>query len=103
VGQRFQWGDREMFTIIGVAADVRISALDADPPPMIYFSMFQIQSGASSRTAFEVRSAADIQGLSSAVQQKIWAVDKDLPVYNSTSMAELVSESVAQRRFTTAL
>jgi hypothetical protein len=58
VGQRFQWGDRELFTVIGVAADVRISALDADPPPMIYQSMFQVESGASSRTAFELRTSS---------------------------------------------
>jgi putative ABC transport system permease protein len=91
-----------MFTIIGIAADVRISALDADPPPMIYQSMFQVQSGASSQTAFELRSA-DTQGLSDAVQQKIWAVDKDLPLYNTTTLAGLVSESVAQKRFTALL
>lgn len=98
VGQRFQWGDRAMFTIIGVAADVRISALDVDPPPMIYYSMFQVETGASSRTAFELRTS-NTQGLSEAVQQKVWAVDKDLPLYNSTTLADLVSESVAQKRF----
>ena len=102
IGQRFQWGDREMFTIIGVAADVRISALDADPPPMIYQSMFQVESGASSRTAFELRTA-NTQGLFAAVQKQVWAVDKDLPLYNSTTLADLVSESVAQRRFTALL
>jgi predicted permease len=102
VGQRFQWGDRAMFTIIGIAADVRISALDADPPPMIYNSMFQVDSGASSRTAFELRTS-NTQGLAVAVQQKVWAVDKDLPLYHSTTLANLVSESVAQRRFTALL
>jgi predicted permease len=102
VGQRFQWGDRAMFTIIGVAADVRISALDADPPPMIYNSMFQVETGASSRTAFELRTSS-AQGLFEAVQRKVWAVDKDLPLYNSTTLAGLVSESVAQKRFTALL
>ena len=102
VGQRFQWGDREMFTVIGVAADVRISALDADPPPMIYDSMFQIDSGASSRTAFELRTS-NLEGLLAAVQQQVWAVDRGLPLYNSTPLADLVAESVAQRRFTALL
>ena len=103
IGQRFQWGDREVFTIIGIASDVRISALDADPPPMIYQSMFQIDSGASSRTAFELHTSENAQGLFDTVQQKVWAVDKDLPLYSSTSLANLVSESVAQRRFTALL
>jgi predicted permease len=103
IGQRFQWGDREVFTIIGIASDVRISALDADPPPMIYQSMFQVESGASSRTAFELRTSVNSQGLFDAVQQKVWAVDKDLPLYSSTSLADLVSESIAQKRFTALL
>ena len=100
VGQRFQWGDRETFTIIGTAVDVRISSLDADPPPMIYQSMFQVESGASSRTAFALRTAAGTQGVFDALQQKVWAVDKDLPLYDSTTLSDLVSESAARQRFT---
>ncbi len=38
-----------------------------------------------------------------AVQQQIWSVDKDLPLYNTTTLAKLVSESLAQRRFTVLL
>jgi len=103
VGQRFHWGDRALFTIIGVAADVHISALNADPPPMIYNSMFQVESGASGRTAFVLRSAPGIEGIFAAVRRQVWSVDKDLPVYNSTTLATLVSESVAQRRFSVLL
>ena len=103
VGQRFQWGNRDLFTIAGVAADVHISALDADPPPMIYTSMFQVESGASGRNAFVVRSNGEEQGLFQEVQQQVWSVDKDLPIYNTTTLEKLVSESLAQRRFTVLL
>jgi predicted permease len=103
VGERFQWGDRAFFTITGVAADVHISALDADPPPMIYTSMYQLESGASGRTAFVLRSKDQDEGLFQEVQQQVWAVDKDLPIYNTTTLAKLVSESLAQRRFTVVL
>ncbi len=107
LGRRFQWGDREVFTIIGVAADVHISALDADPPAMIYDSIFQVDSGASARTAFVLRLVHSDQntqqGIFSAVQQQVWALDKDLPIYSTTTLAALLSESVAQRRFTTLL
>jgi predicted permease len=104
VGERFYWGDRGIFTIIGVAADVHISALDADPPPMIYNSMFQVESGASDRCAFILRlinsgeSAA--QEIFPAVRQRIWSLDQDLPLYGETTLNALVSASVAQRRFT---
>lgn len=107
IGQRFNWGGRALFTIIGIAADVHISALDADPVPMIYDSMFQVESGASSRTAFILRvpqlSHNAQQEIVSAVRQQVWSVDKDLPVYNATTLQALVSESLAQRRFTTLL
>ncbi len=103
VGGRFQWGDLAFFTITGVAADVHISALDADPPPMIYTSMYQVERGASGRTAFVLRSKNQDEGLFQEVQQQVWAVDKDLPIYNTTTLAKLVSESLAQRRFTVLL
>ena len=107
LGQRFHWGDRALFTIVGVVTDVRISALDVDPPPMIYNSMFQVQSGASSRTAFVLRTnssgANPQQDIFRAVQEQVWSIDKGLPLYNTTTLSALISQSVAQRRFTTLL
>jgi predicted permease len=100
IGQRFHWGGRALFTIIGVVADVHISALDADPPPMIYNSMFQVQSGASGRTALVLRGQSAQQGLFKEVQSQVWSLDKDLPLYDTTTLEVLVSESLAQRRFT---
>jgi putative ABC transport system permease protein len=105
IGQRFYWGGR-LLTIVGIAGDVNISALDADPPPMIYNSMFQVQSGASARTALLMRldpGRQHDQSLFNEVQQQIWSLDRDLPVYNFTTFETLISESVAQRRFTTVL
>jgi putative ABC transport system permease protein len=106
IGQRFHWGARDLFTIVGIARDVHISALDADPPAMIYNSMFQVQSGASTRTALLLRldpARQRDQSFSSEIRQQVWALDRDLPVYNLTTLETLISESVAQRRFTTVL
>ena len=103
IGRRFRWGDRYPFTVIGVAADVHISALDADPPPMIYYSIFQVESAVDGHTAFILRGPAETQGLFDAVERQVWAVDKDLSIYQSTTLTALVSESVAQRRFTVSL
>jgi predicted permease len=105
IGQRYHWGgDRDMFTIIGVVADVRISALDAEPRPTIYNSMFQGENANSGRNALVLRFADDrdstTQGVLSAVQQKAWSLDKDLPIYGATTLSALVAASMAQRRFT---
>jgi putative ABC transport system permease protein len=106
IGQRFHWGDRALFTIIGIAGDVHISALDADPPPMIYNSMFQVQSGASARTALLLRldpGRMRDPSLANEIREQVWSLDRDLPVYSFATLDTLISESVAQRRFTTVL
>jgi predicted permease len=105
MGQRFHWGG-SLFTIVGIAGDVHISALDRDPPAMIYNSMFQVQSGASERTALLLRLDPGRQhdlSLSNEIRQQVWSLDRDLPIYNFTTLDTLISESVAQRRFTTVL
>jgi len=103
IGRRFRWGDRDPFTVIGVAADVHISALDADPPAMIYYPIFQVGSAVGGHTAFILRTPVGTEGLFHAVERQVWAVDKDLPIYQSTTLTALVSESVAERRFTVLL
>jgi putative ABC transport system permease protein len=105
IGQRYHWGGRFLFTIVGIAGDVHISALDADPPPMIYNSMFQVQSGASDRTALLLRHDPGTQDrdLLVRVQQQVWSLDRDLPLYSFTALDTLISDSLAQRRFTTLL
>jgi putative ABC transport system permease protein len=104
IGQRFYWGGT-LFTIVGIARDVHISALDADPPPMIYHSMFQLQTHTSERTALILRTdrGAHDKDLFARIQQQVWSLDRDLPIYNFASLNTLISESVAQRRFTTVL
>jgi len=104
IGKRYNWGGLADFTIIGVAADVRMTALDADPPPMIYNSMFQIARGASGRTAFVLKldsSKPSVQqGIFQSVQQQVWSLDKDLPIFGVSTMQVLLEDSVAQQRFT---
>ena len=92
-----------MFTVIGVAADVHISSLDSDPPPMIYFDMFQIQSGASGKTAFVLRGQGAGPEHLPAIRRQVWSVDKELPLYESATLQSLISESLAQRSFTLVL
>lgn len=100
LGQRFYWGDRALFTIVGVVADVHIAALDADPPPMVYNSMFQVESGASGRMALVLRSSGNSQLHLDEVKQIVSSFDPGLPFYDVTSLSTLIAESLAQRRFT---
>ncbi len=99
VGQHFEWGGSGLFTIIGVAADVHISSLDTDPPPMIYLDMFQIENGVSGKTAFILRGQTAGPGLLPAIRGQVWSVDSELPLYEAATLQSLISESLAQRSF----
>jgi len=103
IGKRLVWGYRTPFTIVGVAGDVKFSALDAEVAPMIYMSNFQVTSGISRHAVFVVRTAGDPAGLASAARREIWSVDKDLPVFGVTTMNDVLASSVAQRRFSMSL
>jgi predicted permease len=103
IGKRLVWGYRTPFTIVGVAGDVRFSALDAEVAPMIYMSNFQVTSGISRHAVFVVRTGGDPASLAGAARNEIWSVDKDLPVFGVTTMNDVLAASVAQRRFSMSL
>ena len=52
---------------------------------------------------FTFRSAGDPMQLVAAVQQQVWAIDKDLPVTHVRTYDELISQSISERRFQTLL
>jgi len=67
---------------------------------MIYFDMFQIQSGASGKTAFILRGEGAGPELLPAIRREVWSVDSELPLYDAATLRSLISESLAQRSFT---
>ena len=103
IGKHLEWGDRGIFTIVGIADDVHISSLDSDPPPMIYFDMFQVQSGVSGKTAFILRGQGASPDLLPAIRREVWSEDRELPLYEAATLQSLISESLAQRSFTLVL
>jgi len=98
VGRVIKWGGRPL-TIVGVVGDVRVGGLDAPVQPTIYGSAFQLQSGATQFAVFLVRTASDPQAMLDAMRRTIWSVDGGLPVFGGTTLGDVVSRSVATRRF----
>lgn len=100
VGKRIKLGsvdaDVPWITIVGVVQDVRESGLDTEPNPEFYVPFFQdpIADG-----FLVVRTGPNSAGLLPAVQAAILSVDNNQPVANVRTMEEILSESVAQRRF----
>lgn len=100
MGKRILWGGRPPFTIVGIVNNVKLYGLDVESGPAIYFSVFQVESGISFQTVFAIRTYGDPVALIPAVRNQIWSVDKELPIYDVSTMKDVVAESLAQRRFT---
>jgi predicted permease len=99
LGRRIVWGGR-LLTIVGIAGDVRLAALDAAITPTVYNSVYQVESGAALSGVFVVKTGAGgATGLASAVREAIQSVDRGLPVFDVRTMNEIVARSLAPRRF----
>ena len=86
--------------IVGVVKDVLHDGPELPAKPTIYIPFLQ------SPQAFMVtvvRTEVDPAGLISGVRGVVAVVDKDQPVMMTRTMADIYSDSVAQRRFNTAL
>ncbi|MGA3212539.1 MAG: ABC transporter permease [Terriglobales bacterium] len=86
----------DQFQIVGVAADTRDIALSAKARLQIYFPLLQ---GPYSTMHLVVRSNTESLALAKLLQQRVWSVDKDLPLTQVNSMTQAVAQSVAEPRF----
>ncbi len=88
--------DGTWHTIVGIVEGEKQDGMDAAIKPEIYQSYLQ---NSDSRMTFVVRTSNDPKSLIGAVRGEIRALDKDLPAFDIETMQEIVSESLAQKRF----
>lgn len=88
------------FEIIGVVADVRENGLDEETAPRVYLSLLQRPNVA---LAMFVRTRNSLQSTRDALTRTVHEVDPDLPVFGVRTMHEVVSQSMARRRFSVSL
>ena len=98
VGRTVRQGDTKgpLITIVGVVKDAQPAALDREAPAILYRPHSQWASGPMTLV---VRSAQDPAGVASAVRAEIRKMDANLPIPAIRAMREIVSATVAQRRF----
>src|SRR6185369_11884080 len=84
--------------IIGVVGDVRNDGLDVPPAPRVYESILQHPS---IRTAVFLRARADVdvKATQEALTQTVHSINPELPVFNVRTMPDLMSVSMARRKF----
>lgn len=104
VGKRFRrHEDQPWVTIVGVVSDVRRDGKAGKMNPEVYLPAAQTSLYPVRLSELCFRSASDPKALIGAVQQQVWAIDKDIPITSVRTYGEIVSQSVAERRFQTLL
>jgi predicted permease len=101
IGHRIKWGppesDSYWMTIIGVVGDVKQFDLEKDVRPQTYESYLQYKSFSELRIVLRGKSSA--QNLITALQTTVHALDSQLPITRLRSMEQVMSQSIAPRRF----
>jgi putative ABC transport system permease protein len=107
LGKRIKMGgfdsEEPWLSVVGIVKDVRQFELDIDPKPQAYFPYTQMTYSFLAPRDLVVRTSVDPISLAAVVRNEVWAVDKDQPVSNITTMNEILSGSVAKQRFNTLL
>ncbi len=102
VGRRIQRvrkaADNPWLTVVGVVGDVKETGLGAAPESTFYTPYPQ---NTSPNMNLVVHASVAPLGLVAPVRRAIQAVDRDQPVAEVTTMEDWISNSLAQRRFST--
>ena len=108
VGRRIKWGQAESphpwRTIVGVVADVRQTGLaEEEPGASIYMPVAQLDTGPNASIgrgqSYVVRTAGDPRASLSAVRRTVKDFDALMPITGLTPMDELLSSTIADRKF----
>ncbi len=93
--------------IVGVVANVRTAGLDQDTPVQAYFSFYQhpdnFALGTPAAMTVVARTGGDAGALGAAMKAAILKVDRSQPIFLAQPMTNVISQSIAQRRFSLVL
>ena len=86
-------------TIVGVAADVKDSSLEAPADPAVYTPFPQSEQVWRRWMTLVLRTTGPVAGLVEETKKQIWSVDSQIPITDILSMEDLMAVSLAQQRF----
>src|SRR6185436_3220251 len=89
-------GTDGFYQIVGVVGKVHHNSLDSNPGPTMYVPYKQ---DVFSQMWIVARTNGDPALLSSAARQTVREIDPGLPAFSLMPLATVVSDSVAERRF----
>jgi putative ABC transport system permease protein len=102
VGQRIRFDNAEWRTVVGVVGDVHSEGLGDEPPPEMYVPYRQVPN-VEARPTIVLRTLIEPANVISALRKAVSEVGPNVPVDQIETMQQIVSGSVAQSRFRTAV
>ena len=86
--------------VVGVVADVRNQGLDSEPKKQVYLPLRQSPTAGMAVVA---RTERDPLSFGSAMQSVIWSVDPEQPIYQLSTMEQILARAVFLPRMSTTL
>jgi predicted permease len=99
VGRRVRFGkdpSKPWTTVVGIIKDIKSDGLDIDGVPHIYVSVYQ---DPSKQVSVVLRTSLPANLLEPQIRHEIQSIDPGLPVFNVSSMNDVLDRSLASRRF----
>jgi predicted permease len=104
LGKRFKWGPEESsrtwITVVGVVANLKQNNLAAEISPGVYLPIPQMPQDSSIHGFYlAIRTTSDPTAIVPNLRQIVRSLDPEMPLFQVRPMEEVLSASVAPRRF----
>jgi putative ABC transport system permease protein len=99
LGRRVRFGkdpSKPWTTIVGIIKDIKHDGLDIDGVPHVYVSVYQ---DPNKQVSVALRTSLPASVLEPQIRHEIQSIDSGLPVFNVSSMNDVLDRSLASRRF----
>ncbi|HEX8797615.1 MAG TPA: ABC transporter permease [Terriglobales bacterium] len=99
LGRQVRFGKdptKPWITVVGIIKDIKNDGLDVDGVPHIYVSVYQ---DPSKQVSTVLRTSLPATLLEPQIRHEIQSIDPGLPVFNVSSMNDILDRSLASRRF----
>jgi len=99
LGRRVRFGrdsSKPWTTVVGIVKDIKSDGLDINGVPHIYVSTYQ---DSSKELSVVLRTSLPATVLEPEIRHEIQSIDPSLPIFNVSSMNDILDRSLASRRF----
>ena len=84
--------------IIGIVENERMHGLATDPPPAMYANLYQAPPRVAATTLL-IKTTGDPAAMTASVRETIWSLDRDLAVFDGSTMDQTLRDATARERF----